>query len=148
MADLIKPKTVTIKDLDGDELTFRIGRFPSTEGREIITQYPISGMPKLGDYRINAELSRKMMTYIEAVPSQGEPIRLTTQALVDNHTHDGETLLRLEWEAMGHNTSFFGRGKTLSFLSGFRESLTPFLMKMLTGLSEALSQAAKQRSTN
>lgn len=146
MADLIKPKTVTIKDLDGEELTFRIGRFPSTEGREIITQYPVSGMPKLGDYKTNAELSKKMMQYIEAVPAQGEPIRLTTQALVDNQTHDGETLIRLEWEAMGHNTSFFGAGKTLSFFSGFRENLTPFLTKMLMGLSEALSQAVKQRS--
>ena len=148
MAELIKPKIVTITDLDGVERVYTIGRFPATIGREIVTQYPVTAAPKIGDYKSNAALSEKMMAFVEVKPAQGDPIRLVTTALVDNHVPDAETLLRLEWELMGHNTSFFGAGKSLNFFSGFQKILTPFLMKMLTGLSEALSQAARQRSTN
>lgn len=147
MADLIKPKTVTILDLDKVERTFTISRFPSTDGREFITQFPVTASPKIGDYKSNAALSARMMHYVSVKTGDTET-RLTTQALVDNHTSDAQTLIKLEWELLGYNNDFFGAGKSLSFFSMLLESLTPWATKTLMALSGALLQAVKQRSTS
>lgn len=146
MADLIKPKDVTVKDLDGNEVTFTISRFPTVAGREITTQYPVSSVPKLGDYKINEDLMRRMMGYVEAYKPDGGKIRLTTDALINNHVPDANAQLCLEWEVMGYNTNFFGAGKTLSFFTGLRGTLMESATSTLTALSEALLQAIKQRS--
>ena len=47
----------------------------------------------------------KMMAYV-CVPVSGEEIPLKTQALIDNHVPDGESLIRLELEMLKYNTSF------------------------------------------
>jgi hypothetical protein len=143
MMPLIKPKVITVKDLDGVDRSYTISRFPTVDSREIITQYPVTGLPKIGDYKSNAELAAKIMCYVEVQPMQGEPIRLTTEALRNNHIPDGETHLRIEWEAMGYNTSFFGAGKTLSFLEGFKETLKAWILSILMDLSERSSRTTK-----
>ena len=53
MSDLIKPKEITITDLDGDEKTFIISRLPATVGREVLAKYPVANAPKLGDYGVS-----------------------------------------------------------------------------------------------
>ncbi|VDY34656.1 Uncharacterised protein [Morganella morganii] len=89
--------------------TFIISRLPAITGREILAKYPLSNAPKIGDYEVSKDAMLKMMAYV-CVPVSGEELPLKTQALIDNHVPDGESLIRLELEMLKYNTSFFGKG--------------------------------------
>lgn len=102
---LIKPKEVAVKDADGVEKTFIISRLPAITRREILAKYPLSNAPKIGDYEVSKDAMLKMMAYV-CVPVSGEELPLKTQALIDNHVPDGESLIRLELEMLKYNTSF------------------------------------------
>lgn len=143
---LLKPKEVTVKDVDGIDHTYTISRFPCIAGREIVTQWPISAMPKVGDYAVNEAIVLKMMAYVGVKPKKGEMILLENQTLVENHVPDYECLMRLEAELMGYNTTFFGKEKLLAFSAGLGENLKGWIISILTALSERSLQTTKPRS--
>lgn len=130
MADLIKPKEVSIKDVDGHLHTFIISRLPAIDSREILAKYPVSNIPKLGEYNASVEAMRLLMSYV-AVPQDTGPLRLTTKALIDNHVPDGEALLRLEFAMLEYNTSFFGKGGPSGFLEGLVKKHLPLIIQTL-----------------
>lgn len=100
---MIEPKTV---ELGGK--TYLLGKFPATVGREILMQYPTSAMPKIGDYKTNHALMLRIMSYVGVqVEGREEPLMLTTEALVNNHVTNAETLVKLEWAMVQHNFDFF-----------------------------------------
>lgn len=132
MADLIKPKEVQIKDVDGVEKTFIISRLPATVGREILAKYPVANIPKLGEYQASAEAMQLMMAHVAVPMNDGTPLRLSTKALVDNHVTDGEQLLRLEFAMLEYNTSFFGQGGPSGFFEGLIKKYLPLIIKTLT----------------
>jgi len=141
---MIEPKEVTIETQGGESRTYVLSKFPAIQGREIIAKYPLSAMPKLGDYAVNEETMLKLMAFV-AVPQDGrEPLKLTTRALVDNHVPDWETLARIEFSMMEYNVSFFGNGKGSTFLEAITQKAQQFLSKTLTDLSAQYSQKAKQ----
>ena len=141
---MIQPKEVTI-EYEGEELKFNISKFPATVGREIIAKYPISNMPKIGDYNVSEEIMLKLMCYVERVyPDRTQP--LTNKALVDNHIPSWEVLTKLELLMIDYNCSFFRNGKGLDFLKKLQTLAEPKIIEMLTVLSGKLSQAAKQPS--
>lgn len=141
---MIEPKEVTIETQGGESRTFVLSKFPAIQGREIIAKYPLSAMPKLGDYAVNEETMLKLMAFV-AVPQDGrEPLKLTTRALIDNHVPDWETLARIEVSMMEYNVSFFGNGKGSTFLEAITLKAQQFLSKTLTDLSAQYSQKAKQ----
>lgn len=141
---MIEPKEVTIETQGGESRTYVLSKFPAIQGREIIAKYPLSAMPKLGDYAVNEETMLKLMAFV-AVPQDGrEPLKLTTRALVDNHVPDWETLARIEFSMMEYNVSFFGNGKGSTFLEAITLKAQQFLSKTLTDLSAQYSQKAKQ----
>lgn len=141
---MIQPKEITIETQGGESRTFILSKFPAIQGREIIAKYPLSAMPKLGDYAVNEETMLKLMAFV-AVPQDGNPpLLLTTRALVDNHTRDWETLARVEVAMMEYNVSFFGNGKGSTFLEAITLKAQQFLSKTLTDLSGQFSQKAKQ----
>ncbi len=90
----------------------------------------------------------KLMRYVGVPREGGEPLMLTTEALVNNHVPDWQTLARLELAMMDHNTSFFRDGRTLTFLTGLKGKAESKITGMLTGLLEKLSQAVEQHFTN
>ena len=142
---LIEPKEVFIPDQTGVEKAFLISKFPAVQGREIIAKYPLSAMPKLGDYAVNEETMLKLMAFV-AVPREGaEPLCLTTRGLVDNHVPDWETLARVELAMMEYNVSFFGNGKGSTFLEAITQKAQAFLSKTLMDLSAQSSPKGKQR---
>ena len=49
MADLIEPKDVDIITQSGEKKTFVFSKIPYWACREIVAQYPLSAMPKIGD---------------------------------------------------------------------------------------------------
>ncbi len=132
---LLHPKDIKIKTLDGDERTYFVSRLPAIAAREVITQYPISATPKVGDYARNVELMLRLMSYCGVVTADGSYLRFRTQALIDNHVPDGETLMRLEFEAFNHNTSFFRDGKMLNTLDSMFQRVIGSIAETLTRLS-------------
>lgn len=148
MADLIKPKEVQIKDVDGNEKTFIISRLPATVGREILAKYPVSNIPKLGEYNASVEAMVLMLSYVAVQATPEHQIRLTTKALIDNHVTDGEQLLRLEFEMLGYNTSFFGQGNPSGFFEGLIKKYLPLIIKTLTDSLQQSSAQGTRRELN
>lgn len=117
------------------ERTYRFGSFPAIAGREIVTQYPTTAMPKIGDYKTNEELMLKVLSYVERQNEDGSWIQLTTRSLIDNHVPDFETLIRLEWATIKHNCDFFNNGA----LSGWLDRAVAAAPKVLTSLMSTVS---------
>jgi hypothetical protein len=141
---MIEPKEVSIALQDGSERTYIISKFPAIQGREIVAKYPLSAIPKLGDYAVNEEVMLKLMSFVAVPRESGVPLALSTRALVDNHVPDWEALARIEMAMMEYNVSFFGNGKGSSFLEAITAKAQAFLSRTLTDLSGQLSPKAKR----
>jgi len=105
---LIKPKEIELTDLDGNVRRYIISRFDAIKGREIITKYLMSNLPRLGDYDISSKTMLDLMSHV-GVPADSDLgyIRLTTPALIINHVPDWELLGHIEKEMIAYNSSFF-----------------------------------------
>ena len=134
---MIDPKEIIV-----DGKTFIISKFPAVAGREIIAKYPLSGMPKLGDYKINEETMLKLMGYVAVNLGNGK-IALSTPALIDNHTGSWETLCKIEMAMMEYNCSFFQDGRISNFWKDFTEKLPAWILKMWTAFSQQSSRTEK-----
>lgn len=144
---LLEPKPVTITTNKGDK-NYILSKFPAISGREIVAKYPLSGLPKIGEYSVNEETMLKLMSYV-AVPIEGkEPMQLTTRALVDNHVPDWEALAKLEIGMMEYNVSFFGRGVISTFFEDIAKNTPAWITKIATVLSAQLLPKEKPASTN
>ena len=141
---MLEPKDVSIKTQTGEDKIYTISKFPAIAGREIIAKYPLSGMPKLGDYQVNEETMLKLMCYVAAKTPDGGQIALITKALIDNHVPEWETLARIEIEMMGYNCSFFQQGKISNFLETIKANAGQLISSTLTDLLAQLSQQNKQ----
>ena len=135
---LIQPQ-----DIEIDGKMYIISKFPAVAGREIIAKYPLSGLPKLGDYSVNEETMLKLMRYV-AVPKENGMLILNNRALVDNHVDSWETLAKIEMAMMEYNCSFFQNGRISTFLADVAQRLPQWITKTLTALSEQSSQKEKQ----
>lgn len=140
---MIKPKEVVITTAEGEEKTFIISKIPAVPAREIFTQYIPTALPKVGDYKVNEALMLRMMGYV-AVSMEGQPLLLTTRALVDNHVPDWETLMRLEAEMAVYNCAFFQNGKGLDFLGAIEAKARQLISQTLTDLLAQSSPTVKQ----
>lgn len=139
--DLIKPKTISVANKDGEEKEFIISRLPATVAREVVAKYPTSALPKIGDYQVSEDTMLLMMKYV-AVVLDGREQRLSTKALVDNHVDDVTQLLRLEYHMLEENTGFFGSGGTSGFLESLIKKVLRSIMPTLTPLLQQLSAQA------
>lgn len=146
--DLLDPTPFDCPVKGGKTKRYLLSTFPTVDGREIIAKYPLSGMPKLGDYAVNEETMLKLMHYVAVEVEGREPMRLSTRELVDNHVPGWEALARIEIAMLKHNCSFFADGRASSFLTGIAQQLLPLITKTLTALSAQSSAAAKPPSTS
>lgn len=146
MADLINPKELII-EFEGQEYKFNISKLPATVAREVISKYPISNVPKLGDYKVSEETMLKLISYTERVyEDRVQP--LTSKALIDNHIPSWEILVKLEAYMLDYNCSFFELGKVLNSLKEWKALAQPKNIKTLMDSLVQLSQAAEQHSEN
>lgn len=137
---MLQPKEIRVMTQAGDERVYILSKLPAIAGREIVAKYPLSAMPKLGDYAVNEETMLKLMAYVGVPMGEGkDPLRMTTRALVDNHVPDWETLARIEVAMMEYNVSFFGNGKASSFLEAIALKAQQLLSRTLTDLSAQFS---------
>lgn len=149
MTPMTDNKEVTLPTQDGSVRTYTIFKFPAVQGREIVAKYPLSSMPKIGEYEVNQEVMLKAMCYV-GVPlgDTGELQMLTTLALVNNHVPDWETLARLEMVLLEYNVSFFGNGVNSVSFETLIQQAPAWITKTLTPLFQQLLQAVKQPTTN
>lgn len=145
---LLQPKTETITLQNGSTKDFLFSKFPAVAGREIISAYPVSNMPKLGDYGVSEATMLKLMSYVAVPVENGDPLRLTTIELVNNHVPDWEALVAIEMGMLEYNVSFFERGAVPSFIDLLLAKAAPMLSKILTSSLQALSQANTQAGEN
>lgn len=145
---MLEPKEVEIESQNGSKKTYIISKFPAIAGREIVCKYPVSGMPKLGDYEVNEETMLKLMSFVAVKVSSGDQILLKTRDLVDNHIPDWETLGKIEIEMMSYNCSFFQQGKISGFLDSIKATAQQLISSTLTDSLEQLLQTAKLASKN
>lgn len=145
---MIKPKPFTLEDMDGDAINIIMSRFPATVGREILAKYPTANMPKIGDYVVSEETMLKLMSYVSIPVEDGDPIVLKTKALVDNHTHDAETLMKIEMAMLEYNCSFFRKGRISDFLGEFVQMIVAKIIATSTLSSEQSSPPAPPLSTS
>lgn len=141
--ELLEPKEIEIEGCK-----FVISKFPAIAGREIITKYPTSLIPKVGDYATNEEVMLKVMGYVERITNDGQKIRLSSRALVDNHVPNWEMLVKLEGAMMEYNCSFFQNGKTSSFFGKLGTLAQKKVTEILTDLLAKSSQVGKPHSMN
>lgn len=147
MTDLIKPVEFKLKDSDGKEHTYILSNFDSIMGRKIIALYPTSALPKIGDYQVNHDTMLLLMSFV-AVPTAGQPLRLSTEALIRNHVPEAEMLLKIELAIMEKNFSFFQDGRGLDFFDRLVQIVLKKTLEMLTPLSEGSLPTVKPPSMN
>ena len=143
---MIEPKEIKVAGIDGAEKAYIISKLPATVGREVVAQYPVSAMPKVGDYQVNEQIMLKLMKHVAVVTDNGTELTLSTKALIDNHCADWQVLAKLEMAMLEYNTSFFGDGKVSKLLDGFAETVPALITKILTDSLEQLLATEKQHS--
>lgn len=148
MADLLNPKTVFVKDREGNNIGFIVGQFPAIAGREIAAKYPtsIAALAKQWEenqYGENEKIMLKAMSFVERITPDGSVVRLTTAALIDNHVPDAECLMRLEKELLEHNFSFFEKFLSSVSSGGLLQNLVKLIMSTLTRSQQQLSNQEK-----
>lgn len=146
---LLEPKEFEVVTLKGDTRTYILSKFPAIAGREIVAGYPLTAVPKLSDYKANEEIMRKLMTYVAVEINVKDGValtqQLTTEALINNHVPDYETLVKIEFEMMRYNTSFFGKGEISTFFGGIAKKALASISPTLTHFLAQLLVQAKQR---
>lgn len=111
---------------------FILSKFPAIAGREIVANYPFSGLPKIGDYKLNEATMLQLMCYVAVPVEGGMPINLVTRELIDNHVGDWERLAQIEYEMMVYNCSFFKDGRASNFLDGLAQKAEVWISQILT----------------
>lgn len=139
---------IDAKEIEIDGKVFIISKYPPTEGREIVSKYPVANLPKLGEYAVSHETMLKNVSYAAIKESDGTIRQLKTKALIDNHVGSWETLVKLEWALLEYNISFFHDGRALNFLGGIAQKLPTWITKILTDFAGQLLQKEEPPSGN
>lgn len=141
---LLEPKEIQLSNK-----TYVLSKFPAVAGREIITQYPTTGAPVIGNYKANEALMFKVFAFVGVkLEGRPEPLLLTSQILIDNHVGSWEDLMKLEKEMMVYNCSFFQDGRASTFFEGIAQTFLPWIIKTLIPVLGRSSTTEKQSSAN
>jgi hypothetical protein len=148
MLGLLSPKEFTFTTHEGHEKKFILSKFPAVEGREILCQWPLTALPKVGDYPANEEIMFKLMAYVAVPQKTGDPLRLTTKELINNHVPDAVLNMSLEREMFKYNFGFFLEERALTFFERLMLLVDNKIASMLTASSQPSSPQSKQPSMN
>lgn len=143
---MLEPKTIELKRQDGETRTFILHKVPAIPMRKIVAHYPVSNLPKLGDYAASEAIMLELIGNVIAVTPEGTQVPLVNRAAIDNHVKDWETLAKLEWAMLEYNVSFFANVKNSSSWTASLETWLPKILSTLTASLQASSQTEKQPS--
>lgn len=136
------------KSVEIDGKTFILSKFPASAGRDIVCQYTLSAVPKLGDYAINRKMADKILSFVGVTLDTGSVITLSTEALIDNHCGSWETRMKVEMAMMEYNCKAFQEGRVSNFFVELARILNAKISSTLTDSLEQLYQRIKQPSSN
>lgn len=142
------PEEFKITDKTGKEHTYVLSEFDAVTWRKIFSQYPLTALPKIGDYAENEKLMIDLMSHVAVLTNDGRRMRLETMALINNHVPYGDMLAKLEIKMMGKNYDFFQDGKILTFFDHVLQIIVKNLSETLMLSLEQSSVLEKQLSTN
>lgn len=147
MIDLIDPKEVVLKDGEGREHKFLIGKIPYLSGgRKVISGYlPTSS--KSEQYEQNEDLARILFRHCEVVKPERN-IRLETDDLVNNHLHDAQLAIKLEEAAFQRQVNFYPDGGLFGHLGDLGRLIAALASKTETPLQPASSELDTAPFTN
>ena len=123
------------KEIEIDGRNYILAKFPTVQGFEIVSQYPMAAMPKLGDYEKLKPIMFKLTAFVGVPMPSGAPLMLTTEDLINNHVPSWETWGKLQWAMMEYNCSFFQDGKISNFLEDTITKVRTWFTQTLTDLS-------------
>lgn len=138
--DLIKPKEIELKDLDGNTHKFIISRFNALDGYELISNFPKTMFNKGESFKDHKEVLIKIFSHVEAFKQDGNTIRLTSEALINNHIPDYELLMKILKEVGTYNSSFLGNVNGLSIIDQIKTKLPTLAQKILMDSLKQLSK--------
>lgn len=141
---MLEPVEMQFETMSGESRTYILSKFPAIAGREIITKYPTTMIPKASDYSDNEAVMLKLMSFVAAVLPNGDVQQLTTRALIDNHVPDYETLMKIEKAMLELNSSFFRKGLAWISSEGLKAKAQQWITSTLTGLLGQLLAQSKQ----
>jgi hypothetical protein len=134
---LLEPKKVEIEDQVANiKNTYVISKIPAFAAMGLMVQ----DLPALvlninsGNREKIEKFTLEVLSYV-AIEKDGQTIRLTTKALIDNHCPSFETISLLLAQMIDYNTSFFRDGRSLSFLKRLEALATAKVTEILTTLS-------------
>jgi len=140
---LLKPVEIEVEGK-----TFCISRFTATDGREIVSNYFSSNVPKIGNYKVSKETMLKLMSFVAAKNSESNYVVLQNETLVNSFLNDmqspWEALGKIEIEMLKYNCTFFQNGRISTFLGDIALILQQKSSEILTPLLEKLLQKGEQ----
>lgn len=132
------------KNIELGGKTYTLSKFPAWEGTLLMSKLPVSMMPKLGDFEVYKGCLAEVMSYVSVPMPSGQPVKLVSPELINNHVKDWETTLKLFKEMVEYNTSFLANGGLSDLLSGITLNTLP---ELLARTLQAFSQLSSQNDS-
>ena len=136
------------KEIEINGRKYILHKLPAIAGREIITQYPIANIPKIGSYETSQELMQKLLSYVTVKLENGNEIALETASLIENHVPDAITLMKLEKAMLQYSFDFLADGEISKFLDLVLKVADRQITKMLTLVLQQSSDQGEPLSGN
>jgi len=136
--DLLKPKSITITDMDGDERKFTIHRFDAMTGKALFDHYIHASLPKISSPMEKMAITNCIMRHVTVDVNNEAHCLGESPAFTSVHVGDMETLVALESEMLAYNTSFLPEGSR-SILSLAAGAATDSLLQLISTLSSEQS---------
>lgn len=124
---------------------YRVKSMDVFDARRVAYEFPITMMPRIGDYAENEKLFRLLMKYVEVEISPNNWQALTTDELIRQHVSPKD-FARLEREVVDFTTGFFSDGNASNIVLTIGEFIIERITKTLMVLSAEFLKADKQLS--
>ena len=116
-------KEIDITNEDGSISKYVIYKFPPIVGRRVALGYPLTAFPrKYEDYSHNEKVMLELMCYV-GVKINDQIVRLTTEAMINNHVKGWFSLTSIEWATLKYNCSFLEDGKVVESMNNMLKDL-------------------------
>lgn len=143
---LLEPKTIEIQLSNGQKRNYIISKFPAMAGIEIVSNFPFSALPKIGEWSKCEAMILKIMSYVEYETVPGIKLPLTTIELINNHVPSWEDLSKLLIKMFEYNCSFFQNGLFQTLGQRITQDLPQWIVKIFTQCLQQLSTLEKETS--
>ncbi|WVR18081.1 hypothetical protein JXVLWARM_CDS_0030 [Burkholderia phage Bm1] len=144
-----KKKIVLITNQDGTTSRYALTRWSATDGRAIVSGYPLTMLPKIGEYDRNEVLMHRLMKYVALVNEEtGFETALASPELIDNHVADWFSLAAIEIESFRFNVSWLQTDEDwqrfkASWIDGAINAVTEVVVSAIRGIDLDLDSESK-----